>query len=79
VLLFVEKKPPYAFNIKPLDNGDIYTAMRINRRAIDTFARCLAENDWPTYSDSMFTWSAPQWWSDRHEKDSTLPQVRSAA
>ncbi|MGB3898146.1 MAG: PD-(D/E)XK nuclease-like domain-containing protein [Mesorhizobium sp.] len=79
VLLFVEKKPPYAFNIKPLDNGDIYTAMRINRRAIDTFARCLAENDWPTYQDSMLTWSAPQWWSDRHEKDSTLPQVRSAA
>lgn len=79
VLLFVEKKPPYAFNIKPLDNSDIYTAMRINRRAIDTFARCLAENDWPTYQDSMLTWSAPQWWSDRHENDSSLPQVRSAA
>lgn len=79
VLLFIEKKPPYAFNIKPLDNGDIYTAMRLNRRAIDTFARCLAENDWPTYADSMFTWSAPQWWSDRHEKDSTLPEVRTAA
>jgi hypothetical protein len=79
VLLFVEKKPPYAFNIKPLDNGDIYTAMRLNRRAIDTFARCLAENDWPTYADSMLTWSAPQWWNERHEKDSTLPEIRSAA
>jgi hypothetical protein len=79
VLLFVETTYPYAFNIKPLDNGDIYTAMRLNRRAIDTFARCLAENDWPTYADSTLTWSAPKWWSERHEKDNTLPELRSAA
>lgn len=79
VLLFVETTYPYAFNIKPLDNSDIYTAMRLNRRAIDTFARCLAEEDWPTYSDSTFTWSAPKWWSDRHENDTTLPEIRSAA
>lgn len=79
VLLFVETSYPYAFNIKPLDNGDIYTAMRVNRRAIDIFARCMADNDWPTYADSTFTWSAPKWWSDRHENDSTLPEIRSAA
>lgn len=79
VLLFVETTYPYAFNIKPLDNGDIYTAMRLNRRAINTFARCLAENDWPTYADSTFTWSAPKWWSDRHENDTSLPEIRSAA
>ncbi|QAZ45909.1 hypothetical protein C1M53_26350 [Mesorhizobium sp. Pch-S] len=79
VLLFVETTYPYAFNIKPLDNGDIYTAMRLNRRAIDIFARCLAENDWPTYADSTFTWSAPKWWTDHHENDSTLPEARSAA
>lgn len=79
VLLFVETTYPYAFNIKPLDNGDIYTAMRINRRAIDTFAACLAESDWPTYGDSTLTWSAPKWWSDRYEQDNTLPEIRSAA
>lgn len=79
VLIFVETKPPYAFNIKPLDNGDIYTAMRINRRAINTFAECLKANDWPSYADSTFTWSAPKWWVDRHESDNTLPEIRSAA
>jgi hypothetical protein len=79
VLLFVETSYPYAFNIKPLDNGDIYTAMRLNRRAIDTFAECLKANDWPTYADSTFTWSAPKWWHDRHENDSTLPEIQRSA
>lgn len=79
VLLFVETSYPYAFNIKPLDNGDIYTAMRQNRRAIDIFAECLKSGDWPTYQDSTFTWSAPKWWSDRMENDPSLPQIRSAA
>lgn len=79
VLLFVETAYPYAFNIKPLDNGDIFTAMRLNRRALNTFAECLAANDWPTYEDSMRTWSAPQWWSDRYEKDPTLPVLKGKA
>lgn len=79
VLLFVETKRPYAINIKPLDNGDLYTAMRLNRRAIDTFAECIRTNDWPTFEDSMRTWSAPQWWADRHEKDNTLPQIKGKA
>jgi hypothetical protein len=79
VLLFVETKYPYAFNIKPLDNGDIFTAMRINRRALNTFAECLAANDWPTYEDSLRTWSAPQWWSDRYDKDPTLPVIKGKA
>lgn len=76
VLVFVETKPPYAFNIKPLDNGDVYIAMRLNRRAINTFAECLKANDWPTYEESMRTWSAPTWWSKRHEDDNTLPEIK---
>jgi len=79
VLLYVETDYPYAFNIKPLDNGDIYTAMRQNRRAIDIFAECLKSGDWPSYPDSTFTWSAPKWWSDRHENDSTLPELKKDA
>ncbi|WP_246675734.1 PD-(D/E)XK nuclease-like domain-containing protein [Mesorhizobium sp. B1-1-4] len=76
VLLFVETSYPYAFNIKPLDNGDIHTAMRQNRRALNVFADCLKANDWPTYADNTLTWSAPKWWCDRHEHDSTLPELQ---
>lgn len=79
VLLFVETSYPYAFNIKPLDNGDIYTAMRLNRRAINTFAECLASGEWPTFEDSMRTWSAPPWWVKRHEEDNTLPEIKGKA
>lgn len=79
VLLFVETSYPYAFNIKPLDNGDVYTAMRQNRRALNTFAECLKAGDWPTYDDNMRTWTAPKWWSDRHEADSSLPELKDRA
>lgn len=79
VLLFVETTRPYAFNIKPLDNGDIHTAMRQNRRALNIFAECLASGDYPTYADNMRTWSAPQWWSDRYENDPTLPALKGKA
>lgn len=79
VLLFVETSYPYAYNIKPLDNGDVYTAMRQNRRALDIFADCLSRGDWPTYPDNMLTWSAPKWWSDRHENDPTLPKITKEA
>lgn len=79
VLLFVETTYPYAFNIKPLDNGDVYTAMRQNRRALNVFAECLKTGDWPTYPDNMRTWSAPQWWSDRNENDPTLPNLKGKA
>lgn len=79
VLLYVETGYPYAFNIKPLDNSDVYTAMRLNRRAINTFAECVKAGDWPSYPDSTLTWSAPKWWTDRHENDATLPEIRSAA
>lgn len=79
VLLYVETSYPYAFNIKPLDNGDLYTAMRQNRRALNTFAECLRTGDWPSYPDSTFTWSAPKWWTDRMEKDPSLPEIRNAA
>lgn len=31
------------------------------RRAVDTWARCLAENHWPTYTDRAMTLDAPPW------------------
>lgn len=79
VLLFVETTYPYGYNIKPLDKGDVYLAMRQNRRALDTFAACLRSGDWPTYASSTFTFSAPLWWSNRMVEDSTLPENREAA
>ncbi|MEC5289439.1 MULTISPECIES: PD-(D/E)XK nuclease-like domain-containing protein [unclassified Aurantimonas] len=79
VLLFIETTYPYGYNIKPLDQGDVYLAMRQNRRALDTFAACLAAGDWPTYPTSTFTFSAPLWWSKRLNDDPALPENREAA
>ncbi len=79
VLLFIEPKYPFAWNIKPLDNGDVYLAMRQNRRAIDTFAEAIKTGYWPTYADSMSTYSAPVGWSNWLEKDPTLPKLAKGA
>lgn len=79
VLLFIETTRPYGYNIKPLDQGDVYLAMRQCRRAIDTFAECLKRGFWPTYEDSTRTYSAPPWWSKQLEEDPTLPENREAA
>lgn len=79
VLVFVETSYPYAINIKPLDNSDIYTAMRLNRRAIDIFAECLKTQKWPSYPNSRITWTAPAWWTDHHERDGSLPEIKDGA
>lgn len=53
VLVFVEKAPPYAINIKPVDPEAILYGRRQVRRAIGTFARCLETGDWPAYGDNL--------------------------
>lgn len=51
VLVFVERKPPYCVNIKPIWADDIEWGRRQVRRALDRFARALEANDWPGYDD----------------------------
>lgn len=56
VLVWVEKTPPYAVNITIVDPEWIEWGSRQLRRAVDTFARCVAANEWPAYpSDSTIS------------------------
>lgn len=49
-LVAVEKEPPYALGVYPLDPEDIArAAYHYNRPAIATFARCLEADEWPSY------------------------------
>ena len=50
-LLFVnvEKSPPYLVSVTELDAEALRIGRTRNREAIDTFARCIATDEWPGY------------------------------
>lgn len=56
-----EKEPPYLCVVHTLDAIDIEQGRLLNRRAIYTFAECLATNTWPEYADKAVITSLPQW------------------
>lgn len=66
-LVFVEKKPPYAVVIQPVDSAAIYWARLELRRAIRRFAECFEKNDWPAYDHDMQTLRLPDWYVKKLE------------
>jgi hypothetical protein len=65
VLLFVEKSPPYAVRVAPVDAEAIYYGRRQIRRALDTFAECWERKDWPAYRDDLRPIFLPGYLSNR--------------
>jgi hypothetical protein len=65
VLVFVEKTP--AFNVTPVEITEtaIHFAKLKNRKAINTFARCLERNEWPGKVEGIPSYDTPEW--EQHE------------
>ena len=61
--LFVagEKTPPYPVSVIELDDEAIAEGRRLNRIAIDTYARCTDTGIWPAYGDDITLISLPMW------------------
>lgn len=81
VLVWMEKKPPYAVRVSPVDNEWLYWAQRQLRRAIDTFAKCIETNTWPGYQGEASI-HMPQWLRSRFEdedKHGLIPEAEIAA
>lgn len=81
VLVFVEKKAPYAVSIRPIDPEAIWYGRRQLRRAIDTFARCIESGDWPGYDSDLATACLPKFYQDRLQReaeDGLLPEEKAA-
>lgn len=68
VLVWVEKTPPYAVNVSPVDQEWIFWGRRQLRRAIDRFAECIEKNDWPGYRGEITT-CMPDWLRTRFERE----------
>lgn len=57
----VEKTPPYLAAVIELDEATEDLGRDANQRAIDTYRRCVATDEWPGYPDQIATVSAPPW------------------
>lgn len=58
---YQEKTPPYLVTVSELDGPAMQIGRERNRRAIDTYARCVASGQWPGYSDAPVVTSLPAW------------------
>lgn len=75
-LVVQEKKPPYTVTIAAVSDDAISYGARLNRLALDRFARALEANDWPGYSDGPCTVHTPKWLQNKFEaNDNILPEV----
>lgn len=57
----VEKTPPYLVSVLELDYEAIEQGRRLNREAIDTYARCVKTETWPAYPDGITLINLPAW------------------
>lgn len=57
----VEKTAPYCVSVIELDPEALAEGARLNRRAIDLFARCVETGTWPAYGPGIHTVSLPGW------------------
>jgi hypothetical protein len=53
VFVFQEKTAPYLVNVAEIDAPSLRVARELNLRALDVYAECVANDEWPTYSDDI--------------------------
>lgn len=55
----IEKEPPYLVTVINYDGEALAEGARLNRQAINLYARCRERNEWPGYTDTTVTLSLP--------------------
>lgn len=61
--LFVaqDKQPPYPVSVIELHADAVLLGARLNRKAIDLFAECIATDTWPAYGSGISVVDLPKW------------------
>lgn len=78
VLVMVEKTPPFAVNVKPLDQEATYFGARQVRRALRKFTECLKTGVWPGYDDDGISAHLPKFYLDQLHREADaglLPEL----
>jgi hypothetical protein len=77
----VEKEPPYLVEVVRYEPEDVAEGHRLNRIAIDTYARCIETGEWPGYTDAT-TFRLPRWARNdtaRAEADALIAELEGIA
>lgn len=61
VFVACEKRPPYAVGVYALDRESQELGYAKYRGALKTYAACVANDNWPAYSDKVEMISLPEW------------------
>lgn len=61
VFVFVEKEPPHVVTLAELDDDFRELGRRKNRLALDLFAKCRANDEWPGYVTGIHEAKPPRW------------------
>lgn len=61
VFIVQQKTPPFLVTLVQLDPDDIERGRALNRRAINLYAECRANNTWPGYGEGIAMVSLPAW------------------
>ena len=69
VFVVVEKTPPYLVSVVEYDAEAIAEGHRLNRIAIDTYAKCMETGVWPGYPEVVNPISLPLWAIDEEEME----------
>jgi len=71
VLIFQEKDPPFLVNVREPDPIAMRHGKDRNDEALEIYARCVAENNWPGYGNSVEPLSLPDWLVNRYLREGT--------
>lgn len=72
LLVTQEKTPPYLVNIAQLDVVALRIGRTLKRQAIDLYAHCLANNEWPGYGSDIKLINLPPYVENKHREESPL-------
>lgn len=61
VFVVQEKTAPYTVSVIELDSDAVALGRRLNRAAIDLYAKCVANDHWPGWGDDVHQVSLPAW------------------
>lgn len=61
IFVCVEKVAPYVVTVVRYDDEALAEGEFMNREAIQLYAKCKANNEWPAYSDETVTIGLPGW------------------
>lgn len=70
-----EKEPPYVVTVVEYDAPAVAEGRRLNRMAIDTYARCVHTGEWPEYTASAVALSLPRWALPTEDRNTAAQQL----